>query len=429
LTLSNDLGHATTWKMKRLFENNGQELENNGQAVENNDDNMEMENNGNGKIKKLNPFQDNIKLENSLFSEKLYFLATGEGCASIELKTSEESFHVENENSIYEMALDANQDERGDLYLSMCLRIKNNGSETPTSISVDFFSGYHFVSLSNSDNTKEFWHVTNINHNLVLHVNKVSRNCGTCGTLKFKQSKKVMATAPVKLIVYPTIGSIRSHEKYEQFFLMKSNNLTHLNENQQNWLEKPGSQVISLWPLVDLCPCHFECKVNKSTDDASLENNSTNTTTTTITTTTTQILNALEKNTEESISQQDHHDIIMMKNTIKPSEPSTVLENKLPETTTVTDSTSNFDNATQQSISTSNTTTTEHSNNGDKKFLASTISQPTSTEINTTATTSVPTQNKQSRKFRENVMLKTALENATKATPDQTQSIQVISMF
>ena len=130
LALSNDLGHATTWKMKRLFENNnGQELENNGQEVENNDDNMEMmENNinGNGKIEKLNPFQDNIKLENSLFSEKLYFLATGEGCASIELKTSEESFHVENENSIYEMALDANQDERGDLYLSMCLRYESS---------------------------------------------------------------------------------------------------------------------------------------------------------------------------------------------------------------------------------------------------------------------------------------------------------------
>ena len=109
------------------------------------------------------------------------------------------------------------------------------------------------------------------------------------------------------------------------------------------------SQVISLWPLVDLCPCHFECKVNKSTDDAELENNSTNFINTTTTTTTTQILNALEKNTEESITQQNHHDDIIMKNTIKPSEPEP--ENKLPETTTVTDSTSNFDNATQQSIS------------------------------------------------------------------------------
>ena len=72
-------------------------------------------------------------------------------------------------------------------------------------------------------------------------------------------------------------------------------------------------------------------------------------------------------------------------------------------------------------FSASNTTTTEHSNNGDKKFLASTISQqPTSTEINTTAATttntSVPTRNKQSRKFRENVMLKTALENAATTT-------------
>ena len=68
-------------------------------------------------------------------------------------------------------------------------------------------------------------------------------------------------------------------------------------------------------------------------------------------------------------------------------------------------------------FSASNTTTTEHSNNGDKKFLASTISQPTLTEINTTATTtSVPSQNKQSRKFRENVMLKTALENAATTT-------------
>ena len=63
------------------------------------------------------------------------------------------------------------------IILNILFRIKNNGSETPTSISVDFFSGYHFVSLSNSDNTKEFWHVTNINHNLVLHVNKVSYSC------------------------------------------------------------------------------------------------------------------------------------------------------------------------------------------------------------------------------------------------------------
>ena len=49
-----------------------------------------------------------------------------------------------------------------------------------------------------------------------------------------------MAVAPAKLTVYPTIGSIRSHEKYEQSVLMKSQNLTHLNENQQNWIEKPG---------------------------------------------------------------------------------------------------------------------------------------------------------------------------------------------
>ena len=121
LALSNDLGHATTWKMKRLLENNDQESEN----INDDDDDMVENTNGNGIIEKWNPFQDSIKLENSLFSsEKLYFLATGEGCASIELKTSEESFHVENENSIYEMALDANQDERGDLFLSMCLRYK-----------------------------------------------------------------------------------------------------------------------------------------------------------------------------------------------------------------------------------------------------------------------------------------------------------------
>ena len=114
--------------------------------------------------------------------------------------------------------------------------------------------------------------------------------------------------------------------------------------------------MISLWPLVDLCPCHFECKVNKSTDNAKLENNSTNFINTTKTTTTTQILNALEKNTEEStISHKDIHfdddDIIMKNTTIKPSEPSTTLENKLPKTTTVIDSISNSDNATLQSIS------------------------------------------------------------------------------
>ena len=44
---------------------------------------------------------------------------------------------------------------------------------TPTSISLDFFSGFDFVSLTNSDD-KEFWHVTTIDHVLAIHVNKVS---------------------------------------------------------------------------------------------------------------------------------------------------------------------------------------------------------------------------------------------------------------
>ena len=53
--------------------------------------------------------------------DKLYFLATGKGCATIQLKTIEESFEIQNQNSIYEIALDANRDG-SDLYLSMCLR-------------------------------------------------------------------------------------------------------------------------------------------------------------------------------------------------------------------------------------------------------------------------------------------------------------------
>ena len=98
---SDDLGHARTLRMKRK---NGMEE----------DDNIEEED------LVVNEFQHKMRMESPM-PDKLYFLATGEGCATVELETSHEMFEVENENSIYQVGLDVNQDE-SDLYLSVCLR-------------------------------------------------------------------------------------------------------------------------------------------------------------------------------------------------------------------------------------------------------------------------------------------------------------------
>ena len=100
---SDDLGHATTWRMKNsISEHNNFSLEEDSE------------------VPIVNEFQHNVRMDDPL-PDKLYFLATGKGCATIQLKTIIESFEIQNQNSIYEIALDANQDG-SDIYLSMCLR-------------------------------------------------------------------------------------------------------------------------------------------------------------------------------------------------------------------------------------------------------------------------------------------------------------------
>ena len=167
---------------------------------------------------------------------------------------------------------------------------------TPTSISLDFFSGFDFVSLTNSDD-KEFWHVTTIDHLLAIHVNKVSlcerknvhnwpifretksislfvlikvsSDCGTCATLKFKQSHQIDGLGPAKLTVYPTLASIRSKEAYKQIFHIKSFNTTQF--GQPTMLKKTGKikilvafafqcyQVTVFLPFLLQIPRWFPC--------------------------------------------------------------------------------------------------------------------------------------------------------------------------
>ena len=117
----------------------------------------------------------------------------------------------------------------------------------------------------------------------------MSSDCGTCATLKFKQSHQIDGLGPAKLTVYPTLASIRSKEAYKQIFHIKSFNTTQF--GQPNMLENTGtitilvciyfyqyqvavflpfsvadSQVVSMWPLVNLCPCHFECNSTTTTE-------------------------------------------------------------------------------------------------------------------------------------------------------------------
>ena len=100
---SDDLGHARTLRMKRKNE----------KKMEEEEDNIEED-------LVVNEFQHKMRMESPM-PDKLYFLATGEGCATVEVETSHEMFEVENENSIYQVGLDVNRDE-SDLYLSVCLR-------------------------------------------------------------------------------------------------------------------------------------------------------------------------------------------------------------------------------------------------------------------------------------------------------------------
>ena len=117
----------------------------------------------------------------------------------------------------------------------------------------------------------------------------MSSDCGTCATLKFKQSHQIDGLGPAKLTVYPTLASIRSKEAYKQIFHIKSFNTTQF--GQPNMLGNTGtitilvciysyqyqvavflpfsvadSQVVSMWPLVNLCPCHFECNSTTTTE-------------------------------------------------------------------------------------------------------------------------------------------------------------------
>ena len=67
---------------------------------------------------------------------------------------------------------------------------------------------------------------------------KVSSDCGTCATLKFKRSQEINGMGPAKLTVYPTLASIRSKEAYKQFFHVKSFNITQ--SDKLNLLENQG---------------------------------------------------------------------------------------------------------------------------------------------------------------------------------------------
>ena len=113
-----------------------------------------------------------------------------------------------------------------------------------TTVSLEFFTGYHFISSTSED----FWYHSWLgDHNVILHVNQVKkgksfkaaeearerkqalrenydpqvpRECGTCVTLKFTRVYEIDELAPAKLTVYPTMASSRTSQAYQQFFDM-----------------------------------------------------------------------------------------------------------------------------------------------------------------------------------------------------------------
>ena len=120
--------------------------------------------------------------------------------------------------------------------------MKAETTSVATTISLEFFTGYHFISSTSED----FWYHSWLgDHNVILHVNQVKkgkvlkllrrgrkqalrenydpqvpRECGTCVTLKFTRVYEIDELASAKLTVYPTMASSRTNQAYQQFFDM-----------------------------------------------------------------------------------------------------------------------------------------------------------------------------------------------------------------
>jgi len=185
--------------------------------------------------------------------DKLFFLATGEGCGTVEVLTTYETMANDNSNSIYDVSLETSKEEDNIVFLTLCLKMKAEKASVATSVSVEFFTGYHFISST----SKDFWyHSWHRDHNVIPHVSKVPSECGSCVTLKFTRVYEIDELAPAKLTVYPTMASSRAKEAYQQFFYMNGTLHQDMSSTTNDNFTLPTS----------ICPCSYKCP--KASEDS-----------------------------------------------------------------------------------------------------------------------------------------------------------------
>jgi len=165
----------------------------------------------------------------------------------------------------------------------------NHTESLATSVIIDIFSGFKFVSLSTGSDSKQFfWYSSQAEDSgIVLHVNKVSSEaCGTCVTLQFRRDNLVESLAPAKLTVYPTLASPEAKEAYKQFFHVNSLNSSIAAEDTAAWRKTNAAfahsssttafdteyvnEVQAAYPMPKICPCSFKCEPTSEPQHSSL---------------------------------------------------------------------------------------------------------------------------------------------------------------
>jgi len=271
---SEDLGHSKTWRMKSAGTSDN--TKNNGRDQEQGDVDDDYENEP-----IVSHSIQHVWLEHPI-PDKLFFLATGEGCGTAEVQTVYETFSVENADSIYMASLEASLETDTTLFITLCIRLKegslNRVESSATTILLEMFSGFEYVSHStNMDSKPNFWYISQtVNSGLILHVNKVSSDtCGTCITLQFRRDTLVNSLAPAKLTVYPSMASPEAKEAYKQFFHINSLNSSIDAEETAAWRKSSAASdadfsndngIQAADPMPKICPCSFRCESTTTLD-------------------------------------------------------------------------------------------------------------------------------------------------------------------
>ncbi|CAB4054838.1 unnamed protein product [Lepeophtheirus salmonis] len=217
-------------------------------------------------------FFSNNNKENVL-PTKLYLLATGYGCGSMQMsytcsKTLNESVYTkeETENRDYKLSL-AMKEEADYLFLNVCIRLTKQRKDHIT-LDIKMFSGYDFESIQGIGKPNARWKVDKLQYTTLLHLSDVSVDCGSCFRLKFKRSFMVEILQPSIISIFWRYSKIPSSKI---FFHISSKNSSLLNgltesnlkhwfgSNQYNRGEQRG--VITSFDNQPICPCAMQCNM------------------------------------------------------------------------------------------------------------------------------------------------------------------------